>query len=316
MMYRLMAGMCALIVAASAHAGKYPSRSVTLIVPYAAGSATDIMARGLASEMQRVLGQTVVVLIREGASGVIGMNALTQSPPDGLTLAYTPLTPVTVQPHLIAGTGLGPDAVAPVCGVTENILAIAVKADSPLHGIDELIQKARSGAQASYGSPGPNSGPALGVEDLARSQHVPFTHVAFRGDIPSLQELMAGRLDFAAIVAASASAFVKAGRVRLLAVMSDRRHPEFPTVPTLTELHYPVTQLSYTAIFAPKDTPKDILDTLEHACAETVASDAIQRLAAGSNQVMKYQPRSRMDKSVREQYQMQGRSLHPGNGDK
>ena len=311
---RLTLWLCALVTTSSiAQTDKYPSRPVTLIVPYAAGSSTDVMARGLASRLQELLGQPFVVANREGGSGVVGMTALAQAAPDGLTLAYTPLTPITVQPHLVSGTRLGPDAVHPVCGITENILTIAVKADSPIRSMEDLVRRAKEGPALSYGSGGPNSAPSLGVEDLARNQGLHFTHVAFRGDAPTLQELMAGRLDFGAVVAASASSFIKAGRVRLLAVMSNSRHPAFPSVPTLPELKYPVTQLSYTAIFAPKGTPHQVLDVLEQACSKSVVSDLVRTVADTSNQVMNYQSRADMAKSVREQYELQGKSLRAAN---
>src|SRR5690606_26715690 len=95
--------------AGPAAARGYPSRSVTMIMPYAVGSSTDVMARALAQGFQERLGQSFVVSNREGASGVVGMTLLTQSPPDGHTIAYTPLTPITIQPHLVSGTPLGPD---------------------------------------------------------------------------------------------------------------------------------------------------------------------------------------------------------------
>lgn len=300
--------LAALLGISPARADGYPSRPVTIINPYAAGSATDLMARGLAAQFQELLGQSFVVTSREGGSGVIGMTALSLAAPDGATLAYTPLTPLTAQPHLLAGTRLGPGAVQPVCGVAENILGIAVNAGSPFRSVDDIVRSARHGAQTSYGSPGPNSGPSLGVEELARGLELQFTHVAYRGDAGALQDLMAGRLSFAAIVAASASPFIKAGQVRLLAVMSSRRHPEFP-VPTLLELYYPVTQLSYAALFAPKDTPRDILNVLEQACARIVGGATLRAIAANNNQVLNYQSRAELENTVREQHRLQGESL-------
>ncbi len=98
----------------------FPSRPLTIINPWAAGSPTDVMARTLAEEMHKQLGQSIVVISREGGSGVIGMNVLAQSAPDGLTMAFTPMTPITIQPHYIKGLKLSPEAVQPLCGVTEK----------------------------------------------------------------------------------------------------------------------------------------------------------------------------------------------------
>lgn len=297
------------LAATGAWAETYPSRPVTIINPYAAGSSTDLVARALADEFQKQLGQSFVVVSRDGASGVIGMTALSLAAPDGATLAFSPLTPLTVQPHLVPGTRLGPDAVQPVCGVVENILGIAVNSDSPLKSVEDIIDRARSGTEPNYGSPGANSGPSLGAEDLARSQGVKFNHIPFRGDAGVLPELLAGRLDFATVIAASASPYIKSGKMRLLAVMSNRRHPDFPTVPTLSELKYPVTQLSYAGVFAPKNTPPKVLVTLEQACERAVSSEALRTIATNSNQTLKYQPRFEMEEFVREQYRLQGESL-------
>jgi tripartite-type tricarboxylate transporter receptor subunit TctC len=308
-MKRFLVVLLSLAASVPAIAQNYPTKPVSIIVPYATGSSTDLMARGLAARFQESLGQSFIVTSRDGGSVVIGMTALSQSPPDGLTLAYTPLTSITVQPHLVGGLKLGPDAVQPVCGVAENILAIAISTEGPYKSVDDLIRKAKRQEPVNYGSPGPNSIPALGAEDLARNQAISFTHVPFRGDAASLQELAAGRLDFAAIVAVSATPFIASGKVKLIAMMSTRRHPEFPSVPTLTELKYPVAQVSFTGIFAPKDTPKAILDTLEQACSKALTNENLVKLADTSNQIIKYQSRAELERTVREQFKLQGESL-------
>jgi len=304
-----LAAAIGLAVSGAAQAQKYPSRAVTIINPYAAGSSTDLMARALAVEFQEALGQSFVVVNRDGASGVVGMTAVRIAAPDGLTLAYTPPTALTVQPHLVPGTQLGPDAVQPICGIAENILAIAVRADSPFASIDDIVKKARDSGSLSYGSPGPNSGPSLGVEDLARQQKINLVHLPFRGDAASIRELLAGRMDFDALVAASATPFTKAGTVRLLAVMSKTRHPDFPDVPTLEQLGYPVTQLSYTGVYGPRGMPRDVVDTLEQTCAKAVAGNAIKQVASNSKQVLHYQSRAQMEQMLAEQFKLQGERL-------
>ena len=182
----------------------FPSRPLTIINPWAAGSSTDVMARALAEEMHKQLGQSVVVMPREGGSGVIGMNALAQSASDGLTMAFTPMTPITIQPNYVKGLKLNPDAVQPLCGVTENILGVSVRADSPYRTVRELVAAAKE-KPLSYGSPGPNSAPFLAMDQLERDQKLKLTHVPYKGDAGSLQELLAGRLDFVSSIAASAA---------------------------------------------------------------------------------------------------------------
>jgi tripartite-type tricarboxylate transporter receptor subunit TctC len=304
-----MLGVTLSLSTAAFSAEGYPARPVTVINPYAAGSSTDLMARMLALKFQESLGQPFVVVNRSGGSGVTGFTALANAPADGLTLAYSPLTPLTIQPHMLTSSKLAPSAVAPVCGVAENILGIVVRKDSPYAAMADLIAKARTGVPPNYGSPGPNSGPSLGADDLARSQKTAFLHVPFQGDAPSIQELIGGRLDFSAVVVASASPFVKSGALRLLAVMSTVRHPDYPEVPTFQQLGFPVKQLSYTGIFAPKETPASILDVLDRTCMKVLQGGDLKTFAERNDQVLRYVPRGELAKTLAEQFREQGESL-------
>ena len=304
------------LVASPMHASAqdtYPARPITLINPWAAGSSTDIMARAVAEQFFKQMGQSVVVVSRDGGSGVIGMTALMQAPADGLTLAFTPMTPVTIQPHHLKDLKLSPDTIQPVCGITENILGLSVRSDSPFKSLADLIAAAKI-KSLSYGSPGPNSAPFLAVDDLARHQKLDLVHIPFKGDAASIQELLAGRLDFTTSIAASAAAQVKAGTVRLLAVASERRHPGFPDVPTLKELGIDVTQLSFAGIFAPKGTPPQVLAKLDAACAIAVKSDAVKDAAQKSNQILAYQAMPQWDKRVHDEFQKQGAAFRAAGG--
>lgn len=283
----------------------FPSRPLTIINPWAAGSATDVMARTIAEEMRKDLGQNVVVMTRDGASGIIGMNALVQSPPDGLTMAFTPMTPVTIQPHYVASLKLSPDVVQPLCGITENILGVSVQSSSPYKTIQELIAAAKT-KSLSYGSPGPNSAPFLAINQLERDQNIKLNHVPYKGDAGSIQELMAGRLDFVSSIAASAAAQIRAGNLRLLAVTSANRHPEFPEVPTFKELGINVQEDSFAGLFLPKGVPADIVAKLDAACEKATQSEAVKRVAASGNQVVNYQNRATWENRIASEFKKQG----------
>lgn len=283
----------------------FPSRPLTIINPWAAGSATDVMARTIAEEMRKDLGQNVVVMTRDGASGIIGMNALVQSPPDGLTMAFTPMTPVTIQPHYVASLKLSPDVVQPLCGITENILGVSVQSSSPYKTIQELIAAAKT-KSLSYGSPGPNSAPFLAIDQLERDQNIKLNHVPYKGDAGSIQELMAGRLDFVSSIAASAAAQIRAGNLRLLAVTSANRHPEFPEVPTFKELGINVQEDSFAGLFLPKGVPADIVAKLDAACEKATQSESVKRVAASGNQVVNYQNRATWENRIASEFKKQG----------
>jgi tripartite-type tricarboxylate transporter receptor subunit TctC len=305
--------LAGLLIAAAAQAqgpaGTYPDRPVTVLNPYSAGGQNDAITRALAANLQERFKQPFVVVSREGASGVVAMTALSRAAPDGLTLAYSVLTPLTIQPHLVPGLALGPASFAPVCGLTENILGIVVRADSPIRSVDDLLHRSEPAKVLNYASGGVNSAPSLGVEALARLHQLALTHVPLRGDSGALQELLGERVDFAAVVTASATPFVKSGRLRLLAVMAARRDPNFPAVPTLRELGQPVEQVAYAGLFAPRQTPAPILDALERACQDAARSEGLKQVAATLQTAIRYQSRSEFTRAVQAQFELQGRAL-------
>jgi tripartite-type tricarboxylate transporter receptor subunit TctC len=255
----------------------FPDRPVTVINPYATGSQADATARALSDGLAAQLGQPVVVTNREGGSGVVGMRVLAASPPDGHTLAFSALVPLTIQPHLVRNTGLGPDAVAPICNVTENILGVMVRADSPWRGLPDMVTAARQ-RPVTYGSPGPNSAPSIGIERIRTATGGEYVHAPFRGDAASLLEVKAGRLDAAAIVVASGVPLARAGEMRLIGTFSLRRHPEFPDVPTAREQGIEAVELSAAGLFAPRGTPEPVLVRLEAACQAAMATDGFRIL--------------------------------------
>ncbi len=286
-------------------AAAFPDRPITIINPYATGSSTDAAARALADSFTRDLGQNVVVTSQSGASGVVGMRALTAAAPDGHTLAYSPLVPLAFQPHLVRNTGLGPDAVAPVCNVTENILGIMVKADSPWRTLGDLVASARQ-RPLSYGSPGPNSAPFLGVHRVQSAAGGQFTHVPFRGDGASLTEVIAGRLDFAAIVVASGVPMARSGQTRLIAVFSEGRHPAFPDVPTAREQGIDALQPSYAGLFAPRGTPEPVLARLEAACRAAMETEGFRRFAENWGAVASFRGRAELQRLLSAEYEATG----------
>lgn len=274
----LMLGALAAPLLARPALAAFPDKPVTLIMPYAPGTIAGAYARVLAEHMQKETGQPCVVTHRDGGSGTVGMRALAQAPGDGHTIAITPLTPVVVMPYLVRNLGISPDSFAPVCGITENILGIVVKADSPVRGVAELVAAGRR-RNLSFGSPGPNSLPQIGTWRITRATGVEFTHIPFRGDAAPVTETIAGRLDFAAIVVSSATPQIEAREVRLIGVFSARRHPDYPDVPTMAEQGIDATQLSYAGMFASRGTPDATLGALERLTTQGMATPAFQAIA-------------------------------------
>jgi tripartite-type tricarboxylate transporter receptor subunit TctC len=278
-----------------------PESPITLISPYSPG-ATDVMMRMLGEYWHSQTGANVVVVNRDGGSGVVGMRALAASAPDGRTLALTPMTAITVQPHMVRNLGIGPANFAPICGTHENIIGVVVRADSPIRSMAELVAAGRQ-RNLTFGSAGPNSLPFLGVWRVSKATGVDFTHLPFRGDPPHLNETLAGRLDFSTTVVSSASEFILSGRMRLLGVFSENRHPDFPEVPTMREQGIDALQFSQVGIYAPAGTPENVLNRLEELCRDGMRQEAVTRVARNARMVVRYVPRREFTAFVQSEYE-------------
>ena len=255
----------------------FPRRPIQVVNPYPAGGATDLLARAMAAGLAPRLGQPVVVINRDGAAGSVGTAAVARSAPDGHTLAFVPALVLSVLPITQPASGLRPDSLRPVCQMFSNAQAIAVRADSPFHTLGDLVAAAKSSPGAiNYGSLGIASIPHLAMLQWVQVAGIELTHVPHRGDGAVMTEVLAGRIDFAAIVLASAS-----GRadMRLLAVFDTARNPAFPDVPTAVEAGYDVAPTSFGGLMAPAGTPSDRIAHLETACT-AVAAEGGYRAAA------------------------------------
>ena len=297
-----------LIAPLAAQAQTFPDRPITVVLPYAPGSASDAYGRALGEHFTRMMGQPVVVTNRDGGSGVVGMRFVAQSAPDGYTLGLTPVTPVVVQPHMVRNLGIGPDSFAPVCGTNENVIGVVVRTESDIRDLSGLIAAGRS-RSLTFGSPGPNSLPQLAMVRVTRATGVEFNHIPFRGDPPHLNEVLAGRLDFSATVVASASGLIDGDRLRLIAVFSARRHPDYPNVPTAREQGIDAQQLSQVGIYAPRGTPEPVLAKLEEACRTGTEEEAFRRIAAARRVPVNFMSRADFTAMVHSEYESYGRIL-------
>jgi tripartite-type tricarboxylate transporter receptor subunit TctC len=301
-----MLRLALLLLAIATPALAYPDRTITIIYPYAPGS--DGHVRALAESFQKEFGQAVVVTNRDGGSGVVGMRAVAQSRPDGYMLGMTPLTPIAVQPHMVRDVGTAPENFEPICNVTDNILGIAVRADSPFTSVPQLVAEARR-RQLTFGSPGPNSIPFLGVFRMQRAAGGDYLHIPYRGSSVSITELLGGRLDFVTMVVATGGPMIRSGTLRLLGVFSEERHPEFPQTPTMREQGIDAVQPSYAALFAPRGTPEPVLAQLEGACRRALQTDAFRRAAQTIGAAIAFRDRVQLRDLLAEEYANFGRDL-------
>ncbi|MBI3513179.1 MAG: tripartite tricarboxylate transporter substrate binding protein [Proteobacteria bacterium] len=272
---------------APAGAADWPTRALQMVVPFPAGGATDVAARAIAESMAATLGQPVVIANRDGASGTIGTGVVLSAKPDGYTVGFSPLGPISIQPHLIADLPYKPDDALGVCGVVTQQFGIAVKADGPLKTLGDLVGKAKlAPGKLSVGFGGVATVPHLALAQFEALADIKTLGVPFRGDPPVIAALRAGEIDAAMlnIGLALAQSF------RLLTVVTAQRSAEIPDVPTATELGFPVVQDGTAGVFVPKGVPGAIVQRLAAACDVAVRSERFLAVVKASQQVVTYMP--------------------------
>jgi tripartite-type tricarboxylate transporter receptor subunit TctC len=259
----LRAGVLLCCAAAVAQAA-FPDRTISLIVPFAPGGPTDIIARILATAFQKSLGQPVIVENRGGAAGNIGMALAARAAPDGYTLLLTS-TAIAVNPALFANLPYDPfKDFAPISELVNAPNVIIVRADSGITSIADLVARAKAKPGTfNYASPGAGTKSHLTGEQLKLRAGIQMVHVPYRGAGPATLAVMEGTVQVGSVALSAAEALIKAGKLTALAVTGAHRWFSLPDVPTMIEQGYPgFVSDTFNALFAPAGTPPDIVALL------------------------------------------------------
>jgi tripartite-type tricarboxylate transporter receptor subunit TctC len=273
----LLALTAALTFAAPAAAqDAYPSRPVSLVVPFPPGGVADIVGRPVADAMSRSLGQPVVVENKPGAGGGIGMGYVAKAKPDGYTVLLA-LSSISILPEADKVLGRAPmyqfDQLVPIARFTADPTVLAVRAESPWKTLAEFVADAKKRPGAiTYGSSGNYGTMHVPMEMLAANAGIKLLHVPFTGAGPAVVALLGGSVDALSTGPSTVIQHVKAGKVRVLASWGDKRLTSLPDVPTLTESGYPVGFTQWSALFAPAGTPELAMTKLRDA-ARAAAAD-------------------------------------------
>jgi tripartite-type tricarboxylate transporter receptor subunit TctC len=232
-----------LLCSSVVQAQSFPARPVTLLVTFTAGGPTDIAGRALAEATSKYLGQPVVVENRPGATGTLGAAALANAKPDGYTVSMIPITVLRL-PHMENVAYDPMKDISYVMGVSGYVFAYIVRSDAPWKSMAELVAGAKSNAgKISYGSHGIGGSVHLATEELSAAQGVSLNHIPYKGSADMLTAMLGGHLDVA-VDSTGAVPHVAAGKARVLAVLTDKRTPVWPDVPTMTELGYGIVSTS------------------------------------------------------------------------
>ncbi len=246
-----------------AAAQTYPTRPVHLIVAYSAGGTGDFVARVLSEKLSMVLGQSIIVENRAGASGIIGAQAVVNAAPDGHTILVGQTGEISINQHWIKGLSYDPDHdLMPIALAAVVPLALVVPGNAPYKTVSELLQAGRPGgsgltfASAGTGTPGHFAG-----ELLKAKSHANLTHVPYKGAGPALNDVIGGHVDFYFPGFPAAVPHIKAGTVKILALSTAKRSAVAPDVPTVAEATG-IANFDFTlwvAFFAPRGTPEPVI---------------------------------------------------------
>jgi tripartite-type tricarboxylate transporter receptor subunit TctC len=271
-------------VTLSAPAWAWPDMPVTLVVPFPPGGGTDTGARIVAEQLGKRWGQTVVVENKGGAAGQIGADLVAKAKPDGYTLLMGNVGTQAINPALYPKLPYDPDkAFAPVSLVAELPLAMMVNPTVPAKTAKELIALAKAQpGKLSYSSSGAGGGPHLAAEMFKDQAQVYLLHVPYRGGGPAISDLIAGHVQVSFMTVFEASGHLKAGKLRALAVTSDKRVSALPDVPTLAEAALPgFNSISWIGVLAPAGTPKPVIDKVNADLRAVMADDAVKARFVG-----------------------------------
>jgi tripartite-type tricarboxylate transporter receptor subunit TctC len=269
--------VCSMAVSATAQAQSFPSKPIRMLVGFPAGGPSDVPARIIGQQMQLALGQPVVVENKTGAAGMIALNEMLTQPRDGHTLLLCSyIDPTNV--HLYRKAAYKVEDLAPVSMITRAYYAIVVPPDSPANNMKDFIAlaKARPGA-LNYGKVGSGSVTEIIPRQIEKDAGIKMTGVTFRGTGPALQEVLAGRLDFAVSPLSLAMPLYAEKKVKVIAMTSPERLAVAPEVPTLKEQGVNVVNYGWWGVCAASGTPRPVLETLNKHVGAAVASEQFKQ---------------------------------------
>lgn len=275
----LTALACAALPLSTRAQDAWPNRPVRLVVPFPPGGGTDVLARMLADRLRPLLNQPVVIDNRPGATGNIGNNHVAKSPADGYTLLMQG-TIIGMFPHIFQKLAYDPlKDLQPVAAVAESPNVVVVNPASPLTTLDELVKRAKAQADKplNYGTAGIGSPQHLAMEQLARLAGITLQHINYKGTAPAVNDLLANQTEFGAFSLSSMLPLIQGNKVRVLAVLTEKRTNLLPNAPSMSELGYRNVDSSIRfALFVPAGTPADVVGKLAAANTRALADASLR----------------------------------------
>jgi len=288
----LAAGLAICVTAPAFAQDAYPSRPVTMIVPFPPGGVADITGRPTAAALEKVLRQPIVVANRPGAGGAVGNAAVANAKPDGYTILMA-LSSITVIPAADELFNRKPayslDQFMPIALISADPTLLVVHPSLPAKSLKELVALARSKpGQMSFSSSGIYGALHMPMEMFLHAAKLKMRHVPTTGGGPAITTLLGGHVEMTAGGPAAISSHVKAGKLRPLASWGAKRHEAYPEVPTFKELGYDIEYYIWAGMFAPKGTPEPVMKVLRDATRKAVEDPDFKGVMARVNSPVRY----------------------------
>lgn len=307
------AAVMALVGAPVAQAqGKFPERTITIVVPSAPGGSTDFTARLIAEPLSRALGQPVVVDNKAGASGNIGNQFVAKAKPDGYTLLLAYSGYQVGNPHLFKKAGWDPiKDFAPVAMLTRAPQVVAARANLPVSNLRELVAYAKANPdKLNYASSGNGSIQHIAGELFKQMTGTSLTHVPYKGAGPAVQDLLGGQVDLFFTTPASVVSHIKADKLKGLAVTSSARLSSLPQVPTTRESDLKDFTLdSWFALYAPAGTPNEVVQQLNAEITKILASPDVKKKAEDAGTLVEHMGPAQLGDYTRKELAYWGRVI-------
>lgn len=259
-----LAGLLSVVGATHAQDKPYPTRPVTIYVPFTAGSGSDTSARFFAEQLAKTLNGSFVVENKPGASGIIAVASVKSAPADGHAILLASNSPISVNPVTIKDLPYDPlRDLKPIAGMARGMNALVVAPNSPIRTLADLVDRSKQ-KPAMIGTY--SDGYRLALEWLSSQTGAKFQNVPYKGGSPVFTDVMGGHVDAGVVDLGGASELIRSGKLRALAVSGEARHKDFPNVPTVRESGYPeYVNYSWTSFYVRAETPDDITKKLADA---------------------------------------------------
>jgi tripartite-type tricarboxylate transporter receptor subunit TctC len=282
----------------------WPTKSIRFVVPFAPGGTSEIVARSVAAELTKQLGQTVFVENKPGGAGVTAMAEVARAAPDGYTIILSHVGTMAVNPYMLTNQPFDVDKdFVPVTLLAKVPNVFVIHPDVPARNFKEFVDHVRKNpGKLNYGSAGNASAGHLAMEYLKLATGMQITHIPYRGTGPQLTDLLAGRTDASSAGMPALGAQIRAGKLRAIAVGTQQRIPALPDVPTVAEQGYKDFETSqWYGIHAPAGTPPEIVKRLQEECYKALRASSVTERFATDNAVSGGGPSSEYAAFVKDQ---------------